>query len=185
MFRARSEMTDNLLLIASDNDPGADRATLFSDTCAAVERRLRNPGCPALYLGARAVAARTRPVLDPSVADTVGRLERHPVAHLPADHRRPPARHRRRRGVLRLARGVSGDHCAGLLLRPVRRSLDHRRQSADAGADAAGGLVPDRAGPDRAGAGQGHDGARRELPVRPGARDLERQCRREGRHRRA
>ena len=47
------------------------------------------------------------------------------------------------------------DHRAGLVLRPVRRSLDHRRQSADAGVDAAGRLVPDRAGPDRAGAGQG------------------------------
>ena len=48
------------------------------------------------------------------------------------------------------------DDRAGLVLRPVRRPLDHRCQFADAGADAAGRLVPDRAGPDRARAGKGH-----------------------------
>ena len=76
------------------------------------------------------------------------------------------------------------DHGAGLVLRPVRQSLDHRRQSADAGADVAGRLVPDRAGPDRPRARQGQHRARRDLPVRPRACDLERQCRRQGGDRR-
>ena len=46
--------------------------------------------------------------------------------------------------------------------------------------DAAAGLVPDRAGPDRARAFERRHHARRDLPVRPRARDLERQCRRQG-----
>ena len=65
----------------------------------------------------------------------------------------------------------------GLFADPV----DHRRQSANAGADAAGRLVPDRAGPDRrAVLAKGNAALGATVPVRPCPRDLERQCRRQG-----
>ena len=158
MPRARSEHTDNLILIAATTILLLTAQRYFQTFARPRSVRARGRRRPrrsrANLRSAATGGTRSSPFQIPWAGwkDILWRTYQR-------IQRRPPARHRGRRGVLRPARGVPGRHRAGLLLWAVRRSLDHRRQSADAGADAAGGLVPDRAGPDRAGARQRQHGA--------------------------
>ena len=135
---------------------------------------------------ARARPAGPRPQRGGADGDPVARLEGHPVAHLRADQRGPAAGGRGRRGVLRPARAVSRPSppsCRSTACSPSRRrSATTCRCSPACCRRAASTSSQEQITRHRR---QGRRQARLRLPLRPGPRAVERQCRHEGDHRRA
>src|SRR5580700_4359995 len=83
------------------------------------------------------------------MADTLARVERHPVAHLLPDRRGSVAGRRRGHSLLRPSRGFSRRHRAGFLVWIVRKSFRDQRSTLTSRRNSSAGHGGDSARADR------------------------------------